>query len=240
MDRYLNDAIAHARAQYPIEACGLVVATASGPVFFPTENASKTYRQMYDFTISPEAFADAEDLGEVIAVVHSHPDTEAYLSPTDSVSHKASNLEWIVIGMPNGKDGDTTLLRVPAAGEQPLLGRQFLHGVNDCYSLIRDYYRMERGVLLPDYPREDEWWLKGQNLYEDNFHAAGFMPVATPEDGDVILLEIRSSVPNHAGIYLNGEILHHLSRRLSSRDYYGTFYRERTRRYLRYCRPTPG
>ena len=203
--------------------------------FVPVENSHS--RPETDIKVSELEYRRADELGEIHAFVHSHPNAGAYLSPMDTLMHKASNIAWWVIGLPDGADGEALTLSVPAAGEQPLTGRLFMHGVNDCYTLIRDYYRLERGILLLDIEREDEWWLKGQNLYEDNFRDAGFMPVETPEDGDVILMQIRSPVPNHAGIYINGELLHHMPRRLSSRDCYGDSYRERTRRILRYVGP---
>ncbi|WP_043946890.1 NlpC/P60 family protein, partial [Ralstonia solanacearum] len=40
--------------------------------------------------------------------------------------------------------------------------------------------------------------------------------------GDVILMQVRAPVPNHAAVYLGGvQMLHHLHGRLSSRDVYG-------------------
>lgn len=235
MERYLKKAIEHARLVYPQEACGLVVIRRGFKRYVPTENSAK--KPTKDFRISETEYWRASALGEVCEVVHSHPDADAYLSPQDSLMHKASGEAWTVIGLPDGPEGEATVLHVEAAGPQPLIGRIFLHAINDCYSLIRDFYQQERSVTLPDFEREDQWWLKGYDLYEQNFRLAGFMPVETPEDGDVILMQIRSPVPNHAGIYLNGDLLHHQPGRLSGRDCYGSYYRECTRRYLRYCGP---
>ena len=238
MEKWLLKAIEHARAEYPKEACGYVVVRRGVLRYVPVANSHE--KPTHHLRVAGTEFHRAEALGDVVTFVHSHPDAGAYLSPMDSLMHKASNLEWVVIGLPDGPAGEALTVTAPAAGPQPLTGRQFMHAINDCYSLIRDYYQQVRNATLPDYDRQAEWWDKGDDLYEQNFRHAGFVPVETPEDGDVILMQIRSPVPNHAGIYLNGEILHHLPRRISSRDCYGSTYRERTTRFLRYAGPSDG
>lgn len=56
----------------------------------------------------------------------------------------------------------------------PLLGRQFVHGVTDCYSLFRDAYHLT-GINLPDFERHDDWWRHGEELYLDNMESNGFV-----------------------------------------------------------------
>jgi len=46
-----------------------------------------------------------------------------------------------------------------------LVGREWSHGVLDCYALVRDWFRAERGVELPNFVRFDDWWKRGENLY---------------------------------------------------------------------------
>lgn len=104
----------------------------------------------------------------------------------------------------------------------PLVGRGFHHGVTDCYALVRDYYLLEKGLHLREYPRNWEWWEHGQDLYSENFAREGFREVdpSTVKEGDALLFHIRCSrdldtrVINHAGIYVgNGKILHHVAAR---------------------------
>lgn len=123
-----------------------------------------------------------------------------------------------------------------------LLGRPFVNGIWDCYASIRDVFRCDgfgiisevyhtKSIILPDYPRNYEWWgsqdANGkalpatENLYMDNFEAAGFRSIDISElrKGDVFLAQIGSDVTNHGGIYCgDGEIYHHLRRRLSRRE----------------------
>ena len=126
----------------------------------------------------------------------------------------------------------------PSGFVAPLVGRPFSHGVLDCYALIRDWYKQERGIELPDFERRDEWWLHGQDLYMQNFAAAGFAPITGPmQVGDVVLMQIRSPVANHAGVYIgNGHIMHHVARRMSSRDVYDGYWQENTRMVVRYVK----
>lgn len=123
----------------------------------------------------------------------------------------------------------------------PLIGRQFAHGVHDCYAIVRDYYRLERGVDLPDFERSDEWWDDGHSsLYLDNYRAAGFEDVghdAPLEVGDVLLMQIRSrnGVPNHAGVYLgDSQFIHHMHGRLSGRTVWGGMWAQSLHTVLRY------
>jgi len=223
------DAEAHARAEYPREAVGLVVSVRGKPSYVPCRNQSE---EPDHFILHPEDYVAAEDLGDIVAVVHSHPDAGPEPSLHDIASHSVGRIAWWIVGL---QDGAVTWHEMPAAGEMPLEGRAFVHGVIDCYTLIRDYYRLERGVTLMDFHRKDDWWHSGENLYVENFTKAGFVEVDTPSNGDVILMAIGSPTPCHGAIWLDGDILlHHLYSRLSCREVYGAAYRERTTHILRY------
>ena len=76
-----------------------------------------------------------------------------------------------------------------------------------------------------------------RSLYLDNFAKEGFYPIPLEElqYGDAILMQLESSLPNHAAIYLGDQlILHHLQKRLSSRDVFGGYYLKSTARVLRH------
>jgi len=203
-------AIKHARKEHPKEACGLVV----DGVYRPYTNCADD--PLTDFRISPQGYAGAMQEGSIQAVIHSHPQGQDCPSANDMAHQMASKLPWCII--PFGSKpfwfGDQCPI-------QPLLRRQFRHGVADCYSIIRGHFKIKRGIMLPDYPREDEWWLKGKNHYLDKFKEAGFVQIGLDEvkEDDCLLAQIVSPVPNHAAVYLgNNLILHHLVKRLSARE----------------------
>lgn len=225
-----------ARREFPREACGLVVVLRGRPRLVLCANRAAD--PVADFEIDPQDYADAELQGDVVGVIHSHPGGTAQPSGMDLTSHAASGLTWWIVGLAE-RDAEPDLVELPAAEARlPLKGRQFLHGVVDCFTLIRDWYWQERGIRLPDFAREDNWWDKGQDLYVENYASAGFVALADGAEiqpGDILLMNIGSNKANHGAVYIgNNTILHHLHGRLSCQEVYTGFYRDRTRLKLRY------
>lgn len=78
--------LAHARAEAPLEACGIVGGRGGRPVtFYPARNAE---RSPVRYTVDPEdqlrIFTTMEERGEELwGIFHSHPHSAAYPSPTD-------------------------------------------------------------------------------------------------------------------------------------------------------------
>ena len=212
-----QDAIAaikqHVLSEYPKEACGVLLA--SGGYVACQNMASNPHEQ---FMIDPRQWRRlTKSQDSVVAVVHSHPDRSASPSEDDMRAQISTNLPWGIVAVSGGVASDP-LWFGDGLPIQPLEGRSFVHGVTDCYSLIRDWYRLNRQITLAEIPRNDDWWSHGQSLYEDHFGAVGFYPIdaAQLQEGDVVLARVLSKVTNHGGIYLgNGLILHHLFNRLS-------------------------
>lgn len=219
----------HAKREYPRESCGLVVIRKGRYKYVPVRNIAEKDQ---DFLMDPEEQATAEDIGEVALVVHSHPTTPPMPSEADLVWCERSGLPWLIINTLTG----STHQFAPSGYQAPLYGRTFSHGILDCYSFIQDYYKRELGIVLPNFERSGEWWLKGQNLYLEGFEAAGFVKVdGPPKLHDGLLMRVASPVPNHGAIYLGeGLIGHHQMGRLSSRDVYGGWYNTVTVAVLRH------
>lgn len=228
----LEAAQKHAAECYPHESCGLIVMVDDGERYIPCENSHSNKSE--HFRISGEQFSVAEDVGEVLAVVHSHPDAPSEPSHADRVQCELSELPWHIlsIGQVDGKpDFGPVGYCEPCGFEAPLEGRQFAHGILDCFTLFKDFLWREFSIRISEYEREDDWWENGQELYSmDRLNAEGFFQITDePRRGDIILMNVRSKVPNHASVYLgNGEMLHHLHGRLSRRESYGGYWAERT------------
>ncbi|WOD19846.1 C40 family peptidase [Paraburkholderia kirstenboschensis] len=245
MNEQTKNAIAeHALAEYPRECCGLILLVHGVEFYAPCRNIAGTPSE--HFVMSPEDYAAAEDRGTIVAVVHSHPGAAARPSVADRAMCEKSGVDkWVIVSLGVQADGsiavDDWCEFSPDGYVPPLLGREFVHGSVDCYSLIRDWYRLERGVDLPDFERPDAWWDDGKsNLYLDNFAKAGFTNVGQEAEllaGDVVLMQIRSrnGVPNHAGVYLGDNVLlHHMYGQLSRRTVWGGMWAHCLRTVLRY------
>lgn len=230
---------AHALAQFPSESCGVVRsawpagATAepasSGPQFeyIPLENQA---RDAEGKDLSGDAFklpaSALTDHAPVVAVIHSHCFPKHGPSPSapDMAAQIEAALPFGIIWTDGKAAGDPIwwgdfLLDVPLYdGKGNHVPRRFLHGVNDCYSLVRTYFWQTRKIKLPDFARDDQWWTAGGDLYQQGFAKAGFSVLAkgpnSPQGivpGDCVLMKWSTHpVPFHAGVILeSGLLLHH-------------------------------
>ena len=215
-----EQALTHAKEEHPRESVGLVHIVKGKNRYFKCKNIAETPDE--HFILDPDDYLKAETKGEITAVVHSHPKTSPAPSPADMVAWEASGLPWFIVNPNTETWGSYT----PNGFELPYVGREFSHGIVDCYSLVRDFYKREFNLELKDYNRRDQWWYKGENMYLDNFAKEGFKEIDISEVGygDLFLMQLESPVPNHAAIYLDqGIVLHHVQGRLSSRDVYGGY-----------------
>jgi len=228
----LDDSILeHARSESPKECCGVIIVFKGRERYIPCRN-------IYDFpeesfSIHPEDYADAEDLGEIIKIVHSHPKTPPEPTQPDLVGIEKTGIPWLIVDPHTGRTTETN----PSGYIAPLVGREYSFGVLDCLTLIQDYYSRKLGIELPDYPREEFWYETGENLILDRYAENGFQKVDDLQKHDVILMYGGSKVPNHLGVYLGGgDILHHVGFKLSSRDVYGNagYWYKSTWGYLRH------
>lgn len=250
----------HAEIEWPNECVGFVLKSGE---YVPLVNVHPDPAN--HFAISQE---DEEQYAEEkAAVIHSHCLTTGSFhaadgplgagpSEHDMAQQVVSACPWGLVMVIDGYSHNSVIWW----GDQletvaPLLNRPFIHGVYDCYSLIRDekrtdaygfvrdFYGVDR-IVLPDFPRDFGWWDDKENgktvvpkdMYLQNFKAAGFREIAQEEmrPGDVFLAQVLAPVTNHGGVYLgNGLILHHLRGKLSKTDVAGRWLNYVTR-YLRY------
>jgi hypothetical protein len=187
--------------------------------------------------MAPEDYDAAEMRGEIVGVFHSHPSMSPQPTQPDLCACEASGLEWHIVNPAT----DEWVSFSPTGYQAPLVGRQWGGiGSLDCYALIRDFYAREMGMVLEDYARTPDFWLRGEDLYGQAIQPAGFRVLDDGEPlqrGDIVMMQTgRSTVANHAAVYLGDDIiLHHVENRLSSRDVYGGYFKKHTIRVVRYA-----
>ena len=259
LTKTIKEAIhAHAKICYPAECCGLII----DGQYYPCNNIAPNPTE--HFEIDPIDMFEMGEKGQIQAIVHSHPDGNAEPSEIDRVQMSIHGLDWVICAFgyhADGKEYFDVKCHKPKAYQAPLLGREYHHGVQDCYSLVRDYYSRELDIHLPDFHRTDGWWEKEHHLplYENNFTKAGFIKMQDKNDlqkHDVILCRVgRTHHVNHALIYVgdgklksettpdcvgNALILHHPHGSLSVREIYGDNWQRRTAMVVRHERLNNG
>jgi len=220
MKEYMNqkalaDAKEHAREEYPNESCGLVI---KGE-YTPYKNIAKDKENQ--FKIHPNAFI-AHD-GEIDFVVHSHCDTDTirdtgHPSKVDMQQQQATAVPWCLIHMNQHGNYQQHFCWGDQLPAQDLKGRPFAHGIYDCYSLMRDFYRVNGIVTLREHPRDNFFWKRGEDIIMDGIREVPHkeVPITQLRVGDACFGMIQSDVVNHCAIYVgNGLVLHHLYHKLS-------------------------
>jgi len=228
-----QDALVHAKEQDPKESCGLLLEIKGKEKYFPCKNLS-TYSQQC-FIIDPNDYVKAEESGNILAVIHSHPVTPPTASQADKISCEDSKLPWHIVNPKTEQWG----YYEPSGYKPKLIGRPWVWGITDCWSLVRDWYKEERNIILRDWdrPTTPEQFLKNP-LFESCAWRTGFRELRKDEkllNGDVLLMSILSPTLNHVAIFLDGDVLHHLADRISCKEPYNQWLLKCTGKRYRYA-----
>tara|TARA_R100000329_G_scaffold75493_1_gene65185 strand:- start:5184 stop:5885 length:702 start_codon:yes stop_codon:yes gene_type:complete len=225
-------ALSHAKEEDPKESCGLLLNIKGKEKYFPCRNLSLNNNQC--FMIDPEDYVRADNLGQIISVVHSHPITPPTPSQADLIECERSGLAWHIV---NPKTEQWGFCK-PSGYKAPLLGRQYVFGVTDCWSLVRDWYKEEKNIELRDWerPKTHEDFNKDP-MFERCAWRTGFRQLRNDEKlevGDLIFMSIMGKGLNHVAVFLGNEVLHHLADRLSCREPYSEWLQKCTGGRYRY------
>lgn len=230
----------HAEKEYPNECCGLIV----GEEYIPMKNISDSPET--SFRINPEKFVEYND--DIRCVIHSHCDTivdgikyrNCFASKKDQEMQISCDIPYGIchVGF-NGKAN-----RIFYFGDsleiEEYIGRPYIYGVYDCFSLVRDYYKKEFQINMPNIPRQIHWWNESgeSSMFDDYFEECGFVDkqisIKFLKKFDVVLMNINGTCVNHCGIYLDhGLMIHHRYGHLSRHDPL-MIYKDRVTRIVRH------
>jgi proteasome lid subunit RPN8/RPN11 len=225
----LAEVAAHAEEHPKTEVCGLIVLRDGEELVFRTENNHPLPHGAHA-RIPGEAFVEAEAEGTIAAMYHSHVLDPPDPSPGDI--HASERLEMPFLIYSLGWKGFRCYK--PDGFVTPLIGRPFVKGEMDCWSLVSDYYAQILGVEMPEQPREESWT---EGAVEEVAADIGFV-VAHPKtirSHDILLIDMPELRFPHFAVFLpNGQLLHHVDRRISGRVLYGSRYRAGTRAIFRH------
>ena len=208
---------------YPQEMCGALV----NEVFIPIEN--KSDNPVYTFKFSQEDSI----LYSGYPIIHSHcmvtyiidPRTPSY---EDMVSAQNSDCPYGIVHC----DGTnvTDVLWFNTKEVVPLLGREYISNVYDCFGLARDYYRLNYNIDFGLHPRPPDWQAWNPRYIEEHFKDCGFVEKkknSLPVKGDILLLAILQKNINHIGIVTQqNNFIHHVYDRLSCEDTISRWHRQ--------------
>lgn len=168
-----DDAIDHAKREYPKESCGIVVRGR----YYPCRNEAKKPGEQ--FVMNKNDMMNAMNEGDMEAIIHSHPEAPPAPSAADLAGCEATDLPWGIIGITRDDDGNFGVKEqwiTPSGYEAPLIGRQYVWGVFDCLTIVLDYYKREMGIDLGEFERPSEDWHRTENdIYVRNLTEKGFI-----------------------------------------------------------------
>lgn len=204
-----DDIIRHAKAVWPQECCGIIQHDEYIPLDNVADDPTKT------FLIRPKDWIRRSHAGKIQAVVHSH-NNFPHASLNDQQSQIRLKIPYVVVNLVNNNVVDYFAWgdQLPV---QDLIGRKFYQGVYDCYSIVRDYYRMA-GVYLVNHPRAYDWWHNGDNIIDNNKHRIPFHLVELDDIKKGDILFYGKNQISHMALYYGDEcVLHHYADKLSAR-----------------------
>lgn len=227
-----NEIISATHKGMPNEICGVIL---NNETFLEVQNLHHDPEN--HFALDPNVWEEEEKGRKITCIVHSHTKGQDTFSPQDVRSCKQLQIPWYLFCLPSGKE-----IYYDPLKPEPLLGREWHYGLWDCYSLVKDYYSIQRGIRLKDYERGAamDWMEPEWNVFVENFQEEGFKIINEDKalkSGDVILMQLQGHNPNHLGMILDPNtnvMLHHLYGRLSEVTVYGGYWLKHTKMRLRH------
>lgn len=206
----------HAEETFPEECCGLIVRESDEKVS-PIKCRNDSPDRLKFFRISPVDYLKAHRKGKVVASYHSHGgEGEDRFSEFDKQSSINLNLNYILYSVAK----DCFLEYDPRIQHNEYVGKVFFWGKNDCFSLVRSFYKQEFGITIPDPlpERAKDENIRFLNSYgkliEDGYEENGWEKVFSFEEikkYDLLCFDYKKTgTTSHLAIYLdNNLILHH-------------------------------
>jgi len=223
----------------PYESCGFIYVDKQTLKFeiFACKNTAKN--KVNSFSISPQEYLNCSYLGQIIACYHSHTNDNINFSEIDKENSNKYNIHYILYNL----NKDYFNFYIPNTEKNHYIGRPFILGISDCFTLMKDYAQRERNVFLnfPKYTAYPKDIKEIGALYEKHFLENGFVKldknVKLEKDDGIMMIfpAVCEDYPTHAAAYLGDNmILHQPLNSFSCVNIYDNFYKKHTSYVLRY------
>ena len=227
--------VKYAKKQTPDEACGLLAIIKGKETFWPCKNLAEGKFEF--FILDPDDWAECEDTGEVIGVIHSHPVGAATPSDTDRAACEHLGFPYYIYSI----EHDHWEKLKPTGWKNPsLIGRRFIWGKYDCWSIVTDWLKENKNIDIPYWtrPKKLKDFLKNPE-FEYALPKLNFKKQKTNNDiqvGDVLLFQSITGNLDHVALYLGDNmILNHNIKSLSCRQLFDLTCQQSLRGVYRYA-----
>jgi len=227
--------IKYAKEQAPKEACGLLAIIKGKETFWPCKNLAEGKFEF--FMLDPDDWAECEDTGEVIGVIHSHPVGAATPSDNDKAACEHLGFPYYIYSI----EHDHWELFEPTGWKAPsLIGRKFIWGKYDCWSVVTDYLKEHKKIEIPYWnrPKKIKDFINNPE-FEFALPKLNFVKQSNHKDiktGDVLLFQSVTGNLDHVAVYIGDNmILNHNIKALSCRELFDLRYQQALRGVYRYA-----
>ena len=215
---FLHKIEQHFFREYPKEGCGLVGVQKGKAHWIPCENIAEINE---NFIMDSSEYLKYKRIYDIVGVVHSHPDESSEPSQDDINQCNALGIPYYIFSYPSM---DMTIVK-PEADVTELYGREYEFGVTDCFEAIRDYLASVQ-IKIPNRILFEKEWYNKEDSGLDYFcpevikqWGGQEVSLDSLQKNDVLTFKVDSSVANHCGVFLGGDIFyHHANNRLSCRE----------------------
>lgn len=196
---------------YPNESCGFILE--DDTIIF-CANISETPEK--SFKINPVDYI--KFAGKLKYIFHSHCiDARAsrHLDPrtpsvADMKGQQVSGVPWLIFATEGWVVSEP--IKLPRTPSKDYMERPFIWFINDCYTLVQDYYKFELGIELKAYILHDYTQIRKTDKVFDEFIAdygfQEFHSIDGLQNGDLFIIDNSGFTENHLAIYHEGYLLH--------------------------------
>lgn len=211
-EKTLNEIEVAARRCYPEEACGVVLADGSWyemeNIYVDEDNPEDTSCKNKHFELNAAELYLLKETKGIAYIVHSHTQSHALHictpSMTDVQLQKQLDIPFIIVGF-NGQSYFPPMY-LPTRRSRDYLNRRYIYGLQDCGTLLQDYYFFELGIELKILPELSlavkKEWAKAVATAGELYEFTLLGKDTALQVGDVLLVSIAGGRKNHTCIYI--------------------------------------